>query len=236
MVSTYISIFYNERYNCFLGEMTSGHQLFDPLQSVFFNKHKLLNKPNNYSTLVLSEGFLDNHRKIKYEKSIYRVFERRDIKLVNQFPYHTIPGTFKKDSSFARWYDNSILIIDLPRLLDKSYAEYFLPNEIVTSFRYNGACESKYVELMQRFIRNEKMSIYDIPLDLNEELLRLDASVEVFLFTPLLLYIIHCIVNGQLQGENISDEEDINKINSENAIYAMENKKCCKTETVVDCP
>ena len=36
--------------------------------------------------------------------------------------------------------------------------------------------------------------------------------------------------------ENISDEEDINKINSENAIYAMENKKCCKTETVVDCP
>lgn len=196
MIDTYMHIYYSKRYNCFLGELPNGYKLFDPLQSVFFNKNKLLVKKKNYSTIVLSEGFLDNKRQIKYEKSIYRFFERRDVKLANTFQYNTFEAMMKRDSAFARWNDQSIIAMDIPKIIDKTNARDFLPAELVNSFKLNGPTESKYIELMQKFIRNEGLSIYDIPLDLNEELLRLDANEEVFLFTPILLYIVHNVVNG----------------------------------------
>lgn len=198
MASTYEVIFYNERYNCFLGEK-NGYKLYDPLQSIFFNKHKLLNKKNDIKTIVLSEDFEDNKRKIKYERSIYRSFERRDVKTITEFKYNTIPGISKEDSQFHRWYDESIRIVDVPSSPNIPTSESLLPFEIVNLFKMNGPTDSRYIELMQKFIRNEKLTIYDIPLDLNEELLRLDANEEVFFFTPILLYIIQTIVSDFLK-------------------------------------
>ena len=199
MVSTYKTIFYNERYNCFLGETNDGYKIYDPLQTIFFNKHKLLNKKQDYSTTILTEGFVDNKRKIKYEKSIYRFFERRDLKLISTFPYNTFPANYKKDSSFSRWNDKSVIVADIPSTMDMNNAIDLLSIDLVNSFKYNGPQESKYIELMQKFIRKEEITIYDIPLDLNEELLRLDANEEVFFFTPILLYIIQVVVNDFLK-------------------------------------
>ena len=199
MVSTYKTIFYNERYNCFLGETNDGYKIYDPLQTIFFNKHKLLNKKQDYSTTILTEGFVDNKRKIKYEKSIYRFFERRDLKLISTFPYNTFPANYKKDSSFSRWNDKSVIVADIPSTMDMNNAIDLLSVDLVNSFKYNGPQDSKYIELMQKFIRKEDVTIYDIPLDLNEELLRLDANEEVFFFTPILLYIIQVVVNDFLK-------------------------------------
>lgn len=200
MVSTYKIIFYNERYNCFLGESDDKiHKLYDPLQTEFFNKHKLLNRKNDLSTIVLNEGFADNKRKIKYEKSIYRFFERRDPNLAKEFGYVTIPGMSKPDSSFGRWHDDTIQIVDISLTDNKTFVKNILPNEIAMSFKLNGPTTSKYIELMQKFIRNETLTIYDIPLDLNEVLLTLDASEEVFFYTPILLYVIQTIVNDFLK-------------------------------------
>lgn len=198
MVSTYKVIFYNERYNCFLGEK-NGYKLYDPLQTVFFNKHKILNAKDNLSTIVLSEEFDDNKRKIKYERSIYRAFERRDVKCINEFKYNTISGMSKKDSSFYRWNDESILIVDVPSSPNTPTTDFLMPINIVNVFKMNGFSDSRYVTLMQKFIRNEKITIYDIPLDLNEELLRLDANDEVFFFTPILIYIIKTVVDDFLK-------------------------------------
>lgn len=198
IVNTYKIIFYDERYNCFLGESSDGYKLYDPLQSIFFNKHNLLNKKENYKTSIASEMFPDNKRKIKYEKSIYRFFERRDVKLTTQFKYHLIPGMSKKESEFARWYDKSVMILDVPIGNDNSATLSYLPLEIATSFKFNGPTETKYVELMQKFIRRENLTIYDIPLDLNEELLRLNANEEVFYFTPIFMYIIQTIISDFL--------------------------------------
>lgn len=198
MVSTYKAIFYDERYNCFLGTSDDGFKLYDPFQSMFFNNHNLLNKKQDYSTIVLTDGFSDNKRKIKYERSIYRFFERRDIKKINEFQYILVSGISKKDSEFYRWGDESIKILDIPligtaKYTNKSYSLF--PQEIVKIFTYNAPTESKYIELMQKFIRDLNISIYDIPLDLNDELLKLDANEEVFFFTPILMYIIQTTVN-----------------------------------------
>lgn len=201
MVNTYKVIFYNERYNCFLGEIPGGRKLYDPLQTVFFNKHKLLHRKNDLKTIVLTEGFSDNKRKVKYEKSIYRLFERRDAKLAKALSYNIFPGMYKKDSCFYRWHDQSVFIADIPILPNMEGEINLLPLGIANSFKMNAPTESKYIELMQRFIRNEKISLYDIPLDLNEELLTLDANEEVFFYTPILLYIIQTCMNEFLSNK-----------------------------------
>ncbi|MDE7089323.1 MAG: hypothetical protein K2O54_04320, partial [Prevotella sp.] len=117
---------------------------------------------------------------------------------------------------FYRWQDESIRVVDVPTNDSMPCSDSFLPTIIATSFRVNGPTTSKYVDLMQRFVRNEKLTIYDIPLDLNEELLRLDANSEVFLFTPLLLYIIQTVTSEflsentgalPLEEESITDYE-----------------------------
>ncbi len=203
MVKTYKILFYNERYNCFLWERLDGYKIYDPFQTVFFNNHKLLNNKADYSTVMLSEEFNDHKRKLKYERSIYRCFERRDTKLLSEFKYHTIPGTYKKDSSFARWNDQSIMIVEIPSPQDDSATESLLTPDIINTFKMNGPTDSKYVELMQKFIRNESMTIYDIPTNLNEELIQLDANEEVFFFTPILMYIIQTVVNDFLSEKKI---------------------------------
>jgi hypothetical protein len=199
MVKTYISIFYNKRYNCFMADSDTqgGYKIFDPLQSVFINTHRLLNKKSSYNTMILSEGFMDNKRKIKYEKSIYRFFERRDISTIKEFYYYTLSGTDKVDSAFAKWNDSSILMVDIP-LGTTTGTDTLFSQEMISSFKYNAPQESKYVELMQKFARKEDITIYDIPLDLNEELLNLEASKEVYFFTPILLYIIQTVVQDFL--------------------------------------
>ena len=194
MVSTYMAIFYNATHNCLLGEY-QAIKLFDPLQSQFINKHGLLNKVNNIKTFVLSEGFEDNKRKLLYEKSIYRFFERRDCTKSREFNYHISPAMQKVDSSFYRWHDESIYVVDVSDLGDHN----LLPLTIANIFRLNGDTESKYVELMRRFIRNEPITIYDIPTDLNDALLSLDANEEFFFFTPILMYIINVIVKDFLK-------------------------------------
>ena len=199
MIQTYITIFYNKVYNSFLGDHDGNMKVYDPFMAMFINKHKLLNRKNDYSTIFLSDTFNDNKRQIKYEKTIYRAFERRDVKLVNPFPYHLIGGITKHDSPFARWNDKSVLIVDIP-LLGEECEESYITQELTNSFKFNAPTESIYVELMQKFIRNEEMSIYDIPLNLNEVLLSLNASEEVYFFTPILLYIIKEITTHFLQN------------------------------------
>ena len=111
-----------------------------------------------------------------------------------------MPGIFKKDSSFSRWNDQSIIIMDNPQNAE-TYKDSIrlLPTELVNQIRLNGPTDSIYVELMQKFIRKEDISIYDIPLTLNEELLKLDGNEEVYFFTPLLIYIIYTVVNNYLK-------------------------------------
>ena len=91
------------------------------------------------------------------------------------------------------------MVVEIPSPHDESATESLFTSEIVNLFKLNGPTDSKYVELMQKFIRNEPLTIYDIPLDLNEELMKLDANEEVFFFTPILMYIIQVIVNDFLK-------------------------------------
>lgn len=198
MANTYISVFYNERHNVFLGESGPNQFIYDPYQTAFINKHKLFNRKTDLETLLLTEQITDNKARIKYEKSVYRFIERRNHKLVNNFNYVLYPAYNKPETSFARWYERNVSILDMPSQYEPVQEMAMFSNEFVTSIQLNGEQDSKVASLIQRFVRNEEIKLQDIPLDLNEELLHLDANLEVFFFTPIILYIIKTIVNENI--------------------------------------
>ena len=198
MASTYKSIFYNDRHNCFLGEMGCGQFLYDPLQTQFINEHQLFNKKNDLQCLMLTDQFTDTKRRIKYERSIYRFIERRNPELVKNFNYDVFAGINNRETSFYRWMEKSIYILDNPsELSDKSIPIF--SNEFVVAIKTNGFTASEHAELIKRYVRNEKLTIHDIPLTLHEELLTLEGNMEVFFFTPIIMYIIKNIVNDFLK-------------------------------------
>ena len=194
MANTYKSIFYNDRHNCFLGEIGCGQFLYDPLQTQFINEHQLFNKKNNLQCLMLTDQFNDTKRRIKYERSIYRFIERRNPKLAKNFSYDIYAGINNRETSFYRWMDKNIYILDNPADLSAN-ATNILSNEFILAIQSNGFTHSAHAELIKRYVRGENLTIHDIPLTLNEELLMLDGNMEVFFFTPIIMYIIKDIVN-----------------------------------------
>lgn len=198
MCETYTSLFYSERHNVFLGEMGPCQYIYDPYQTAFINKHQLFNQKKNYQTLLLTEQITDSKAKLKYEKSVYRFIERRNHTLINNFNYIIYPSFYKKETSFAQWFEREIYILDIPSPYQETQEFALFSDEFVTSVRLNGDVNSDFAHLIQKFVRKEQISLNEIPLNLNEELIHLNANLEVFFYTPIILYIIKTIVSENM--------------------------------------
>lgn len=185
----YKSLYYNDRHNCFLGEFGAGISVYDPYQTRFINTHRLFNKKNDYMTLILTDQLTDSHRDIKYERSIYRFVERRKPNFVKPFKFSIFQGLTRPETTFARWYDKYIYILDTVGE-GISCVNQILSDKFVLAVRMNGPTDSSYAEFLKRFLRNEKLTLADIPTNLNDELLDLEGNMEVFFITPILLYAI----------------------------------------------
>ena len=137
MASTYKSIFYNERHNCFLGEIGCGQFLYDPLQTEFINQHQLFNKKYDLQCLMLTDQFSDSKRRIKYERSIYRFIERRNPNLVKPFSYDIYAGINNRETTFYRWMEKTIYILDNPATLSES-AKPILSDDFILAIKNDG--------------------------------------------------------------------------------------------------
>jgi hypothetical protein len=196
LAELYVSIFYSEKHNVFLGEIGPNRYIYDIYQTIFINKHSLFNKRNNLQALILTEQFHDNKEKIKYEKSIYRLFERQDIRLLSNFFFCTYHGSSRIETSFARWYDETVDILDMP--IDDKQADItpIFSNEFKESIRLNGPQPHGYARLMQAYVRGEELTLNSVPDNLHEDMMfNLDANLEMFFFTPIVLYILRQIIN-----------------------------------------
>lgn len=212
MVSLYISLFYSQRYNVVLGENSQG-LLYDPYMSIFINNNKLFIKKNDLDTIFLEEDHVfDNKKQLKYERSVWRFFERRDVNLIKPFYYTTFPGTNRKESGFSKWEDTSVYVVDIPSLINTEGSFSIFPDRVIDIIRYDKETDSKYMELIKKFIRHdEEMSLMDIDLNLNEELIMLDANLEMFFITPILLFIIRTIIN-EFCKKGLEYEKDVPKV------------------------
>ena len=120
-------MFYSEKHNVFLGMTEEGRYYYDPYQTEFVNKHRLFTERNSLTSLILTDQVEDPKRAIKYARSIYRYFELRDMRLLSNFTYLVRSGMTEIESSFYRWHDTTVDIIDYcPR---KVGARELLPEE-----------------------------------------------------------------------------------------------------------
>lgn len=196
MVQTYLSIFYDERYNCVLGDLNKGRRLYDPYMTDFINRHHLFNKKNDLQTIILSEQIEDKFYKIKYEKSVYRFIERQDIDRIRKFTFSLYKGTMHPESAFYRWKDNSIEVVDvIDAFLENDAFLYgesidIFSEDFVEMVQNNEEMNNDYGKLISKFIKKEKIELNEIGRKLEEELLDFNSSMEVFFFTPIILYII----------------------------------------------
>lgn len=196
----YMAMFYNDRHNVFLCEIEDGKLLYDPLQTYFVNIHKLFNSKNDLSTLILTDQYDDPKRKYKYAKSVYKFLETRDMKLLSMFKYTTRPGTSIRESSFRKWHDRNIEVLDTPMVIPDDSNSIF-SRDYMEAIRLNAPVESEYASLIQRYLRSEKLTIKDISMELDTELIYLNNSIEVFFFTPFIMYIIRDIIEKELHVE-----------------------------------
>lgn len=202
IADAYITFYYNERYNCLLGDFGNGMKIFDPFMIEFINEHKLFSKKNRIDNLVMTEQFGDPRRRIKYQKTIYRFFELQDLSKLSTFDYIVFRGTTNPETAFSRWLDDSVVILDIPKDITAVTRFSIMDTKFAECIRVNGPTDSKYADLIQRFARKEEITIDEIDLSLSDELLSLDdANLEVFFFTPIILYIIKEVVTKQLRTE-----------------------------------
>lgn len=210
IVSTYMAFFFNSRYNCFLADFEGGRKLYDPLQEEFIRRHRLFNQRNQIDGLVLITQFKDPKMELKYHKSIYRMVEMRRKKYLCNFPYTVYPGMRKVESAFYAWSDGKVVIMENPKFnpdtTDKTYN--LLPDEFIHAVD-SGEELSIHADLIRRWINGEELSLRDIDLELHEAILEIDdANLEIFFFTPIILYIIQTIVSDYLSKEKRVDETE----------------------------
>lgn len=201
---TYMAYFYNERYNCFLADFENGTKLYDPFQLDFIMEHQIFKRKNDIDSLFMSEQFEDPRRRIKYQKTIYKFIETCNMDKLSTFDYVVFTGANNQQTSFHRWLDNTIKVVDIPKEFNPTGegVYHIFSNEFVESIRLNMPVKTKSSELIQRFARSEELSIGDISLDIGEEILDIDdANLEVFFLTPIILYIIKEIISKTLYDE-----------------------------------
>ena len=211
IAKTYMSIFYNEKYNCFLGEKPCNKKLYDPYMIEFVNKWGLFNEKNRINTFILSQEIQDNRFAIKYEKSIWRFIERNDMTLINPFYYFEYHGRNLPYSSFALWHDDTIEVLDISLGGNTFEQSYSILNE---SFIENvkdpeAAPPSDFAAVLKHYIRKDKMDIYSFPLNLHESLLSLNANLEFFFVTPIILYIIQRVVEDEMKDNTLDVSNSI---------------------------
>ena len=199
IIDFYKAMFYNERHNVFMCQLDNLRNLYDPLQAEFINKHSLFKIKNDLSTMILTDQYDDSKRMLKYSKSIYKYIEMRDHKLLSTFRYNTRPGITIHESSFYRWHDKTVDVLDIPTVIPEGTGYQVLSDDYVYALKYNSEVEGDYATLMQRFVRGENLRVKDIPLNLDQELVYLNNNLEVFFFTPIIMYIIRTVIKNELE-------------------------------------
>lgn len=200
IADSYINFYYNRRYNCFLADFIDGTKLYDPLQEMFISKHRLFTQKNQIDGIVLPGQFNDKQRELKYQKSIYRYVELKRREYLTNFGYTVFAGCTNPQTAFSAWLDNDVFILDIPRIPQDKMPYYILSDEFVNIIKMNGETPSVQAELIKRYVRGENLGLSDIDLSLHNEILNMDsANLEVFFFTPIIMYIIHTILKEHLK-------------------------------------
>ena len=199
MIESYKALFYNERHNCFLYfDKEHGYHLFDMCGNEFMARNSLMNNGSN-SVVILNTKINDKQLPLLYNHSIFNWIEVDAPKqLLQHFYYILTNAESYYDSSFARWNETDIKVIwPLHQKQSKClHQEHCYFDQNTLDLFMNGGTSSNDMEnVLYKYINNpHNISFDDIPLTLMNSLLSSERNLDIYLFTPILIFIIRKLI------------------------------------------
>lgn len=215
MIDNYIANYYDHTHNCFISNL-NGRRIFDVCGNMFMAKNGVMIRDNANGNIVLNENKIrNNNLNFWYERSVYKWIERdAPIRYLDTFKFRTMSAFTFPDSSFANYGDDVEIMIPGDPWCQRPDCEYYFSNEIYQildseqDIRTCNECDCRcckcrdkcirsyklkrydYVSLIHDFIHGKLTSIKDLSLYTGDQLFDNSMSWEVFLWTPMIIYII----------------------------------------------
>ena len=216
MIESYTARFYNATHNCFLCNL-DGVTLFDLCGNMFMARHGVMIRDNANGNIVLnSNKIIDPRLDDLYQKSPYKWIERdAPYRYLDTFKYYTSKGFNYIDSTFARYGDDVDIMIPADAWCPSERCDSFFPLSVHAIFESEqdirnctinecrcGECCNEginksyklkrydYVSIIHDFIHGKLTSIEKLSLYTGDQLFDNSMSKEVYLWTPIIIYII----------------------------------------------
>jgi hypothetical protein len=215
MVENFKANYYDSKHNCFISHL-NGRSVFDPCANMFMAKNGLMIRDNANGNIVLNENKIRSQMMpYWYERSVYKWIERDSpIRYLDTFKYSLMTSFAFPDSSFANYGEDIDIMIPGEPWCQRPDCELFFPMDVYEileseeDIRHCNTCDCKcckcrdtcirayklkrydYISLIHDFIHGRITSIHDLSLYIGDQLFDNSMSFEVYLWTPIIIYII----------------------------------------------
>lgn len=194
MVSMYLDTFYNDRHECLMWKNpVTKHWIYDECLQWFVSKNSLLSIPNSASFTIFDRKLEDEKFNSYYNRSMWRWVERdAPQEHLTVFPYIIRNSGGYRDSSFYEWGHLDIDILwpynQVNSAGNVTSGCYIDPHmyQVLTGVQ---PPLSSYEKVFFLFVNGQLKQSEQIPLTLYQELLDGCDSQQLFVYTPIILYI-----------------------------------------------
>lgn len=199
MISSYRALFYNDRHNCFLYfDPELRMNIFDQCGNEFMAKHSLMNIPNSNSVVILHDKLYDTGLPLKYMNSVYHWMEMdAPLSRLQKFHYDFLTSNGYSYSSFTEWMDEVLVIepINLTNVGLNHQEHCYFPKDMYNSLSSNVVPNNPYERLLWTYIHHDSVSLSDVPDNLGAVLMNGSDSKEIWMYTPLIIFILKKILS-----------------------------------------
>lgn len=215
MIENYIANYYDYAHNCFILHL-NGISLFDVCGNKFMAKNGIMIRDNSNGNIVLNEDKLrTTEMEFMYQRSPYKWIERdAPLRYLTTFKYRLISSSNYPESSFYHYGEDVQVMVPGDAWCLFPGDDLYFPMEVVNIFeneqdiRECNICDCKcckcvnecirayklqrydYISLIHDYIHGKIKSIHDLSLYTGDQLFDNSLSKEVFLWTPIIIWII----------------------------------------------
>lgn len=219
MIENYTARFYDRTHNCYLLHL-NGRTLFDLCGNMFMAKHGIMINDDSTGNIVLNPNKIRRpDMEDLYQKSPYKWIERdAPIRYLDTFKYYIRKGWDYPDSSFALYGTDVDIMVPADAWCKSDSCKNFFPLEVMsildneTDIRPCKSCDCRccdkrgkcvqhyecqrfdYISIIHDFIHGKLTKLSQLSLYTGDQLFDNSMSEEVYLWTPIIIYIIKHIL------------------------------------------
>lgn len=222
MTENYIARYYDSKHNCFILHL-NGRSLFDLCGNYFMAKNGIMINDNKIGNVILKNNKVNEPRlDFFYEKSVYKWIERdAPLRYLDKFKFRIMKGYDYPDSSFALYGDDIDVMLpvdpwcesdacmelfseELVQILDEDIdcrackpADCKCCDKAKTCPRHYKCQRYDYISIIHDFIHGRLTNINQLSLYIGDQLFDNYDNERVYLWSPIIIYIIKQILKIQ---------------------------------------